>query len=118
MSSRCATARTCRRSRAARSTFGHICGRGGAADAQEPTRENTHAGRTRGRPAGESYAGADGHTMRGREMIRRPTLHSVSLVCVVLMLLGAVWYAAPATGQAPVGAIKIGLLYDHTGPFA
>src|SRR5438309_4919149 len=51
-------------------------------------------------------------------MIRRPTLHSASLVCVALMLLGAVWYAAPATAQAPAGSIKIGMLYAHTGPFA
>src|SRR5438309_2342145 len=117
MSSRSPTVRTSRRSRGARSTFGRTCVKGGVAAAQEPRRKSTHAGWTRGGPAG-SDAGAHVRTMGGREMIRRPTLHSASLVCVALMLLGAVWYAAPATAQAPAGSIKIGLLYDHTGPLA
>ena len=51
-------------------------------------------------------------------MTRRRVLKSSSLACVVLMVLGAVWVTAPATAQAPAGPIKIGLLYDHTGPFA
>src|SRR3989449_5361875 len=118
MSSRFATAPTFRRSRAARSTFGRICGRGGAADAPEPTRENTARRAYPGTPRGGVVRRGRFHAMGGREMIRRPTLQSVSLVCVVLMLLGAMWYAAPATAQAPAGAIKIGILYDHTGPFA
>src|SRR5207302_7405091 len=100
------------------STFGRSCVRGGPAAAQEPTRKRTHARVDPGTPRGGCGAGAHVRTMGGREMIRRPTLHSASLVCVALMLLGAVWYAAPATAQAPAGSIKIGLLYDHTGPFA
>ncbi len=52
-------------------------------------------------------------------MSQRFRLRSLALTCVTLMLLsGAVWPAVPATAQAPAGAIKIGLLYDHTGPFA
>ncbi|TMI93648.1 MAG: ABC transporter ATP-binding protein [Bacillati bacterium ANGP1] len=48
----------------------------------------------------------------------RPVLRRLALACAVLMLAGAVWLTGPATAQAPAGSIKIGLLYDHTGPFA
>ncbi len=52
-------------------------------------------------------------------MIPRFRLPSLALICVTVMLLGgAMWPAAPATAQAPAGTIKIGILYDHTGPFA
>ena len=51
-------------------------------------------------------------------MMGRPVLRRLALACAVLMLAGAVWLTGPATAQAPAGSIKIGLLYDHTGPFA
>ena len=51
-------------------------------------------------------------------MMGRPMLRRLALACAVLMLAGAVWLTGPATAQAPAGSIKIGLLYDHTGPFA
>jgi branched-chain amino acid transport system substrate-binding protein len=52
-------------------------------------------------------------------MIRRPMLQRVSLACLALVfVVGAVWYSAPATAQTPAGPIKIGVLFDHTGPFA
>ncbi len=49
---------------------------------------------------------------------RRSQLRSLALACVSLLLVGsALWSGAPATAQ-PAGTIKIGVLYDHTGPFA
>jgi branched-chain amino acid transport system substrate-binding protein len=57
-------------------------------------------------------------------MIRRPMLQrsmsqSLWLVCLGLVLVGgAMWPTAPVSAQGPSGSIKIGLLYDHTGPFA
>jgi branched-chain amino acid transport system substrate-binding protein len=52
-------------------------------------------------------------------MIRRPVLRTVLLAYAALLVLGAASFTAPATAQAPpAGPIKIGLLYDHTGPFA
>src|SRR5207237_1892022 len=58
------------------------------------------------------------HVGGGRRMMGRPMLRRLALACAVLMLAGAVWLTVPATAQAPAGTIKIGLLYDHTGPFA
>jgi hypothetical protein len=41
------------------------------------------------------------------------------LAYAALLFLGAASFTAPATAQAPsAGPIKIGVLYDHTGPFA
>ena len=51
-------------------------------------------------------------------MMGRPMLRRLALACAALMLAGAGWLTGPVTAQAPAGSIKIGLLYDHTGPFA
>ncbi|HEX9247606.1 MAG TPA: ABC transporter substrate-binding protein [bacterium] len=51
-------------------------------------------------------------------MMERPMLRRLALACAALMLAGAGWLTGPVTAQAPAGSIKIGLLYDHTGPFA
>ncbi len=52
-------------------------------------------------------------------MNRRWLFQSLAVASVAFMLFGgAVWPTAPATAQAPTGPIKIGILFDHTGPFA
>jgi branched-chain amino acid transport system substrate-binding protein len=55
-----------------------------------------------------------GHIMNGRHATRR-----LSLACLALVVLVAgTWLAPPADAQALQGPIKIGVLYDLTGPFA
>src|SRR5262245_60877676 len=52
-------------------------------------------------------------------MARQRVLRSLSLVAAMLMVSGAaMWPGGSATAQAPAPTIKIGILYDHTGPFA
>ncbi len=52
-------------------------------------------------------------------MMRRPTLRRFLLACLALVCLGGTGQLTiPASAQAPAGSIKIGILYDHTGPFA
>jgi len=52
-------------------------------------------------------------------MNRRWLFQSLAVASVAFMLFGgAVWPTGPATAQTPTGSIKIGVLYDHTGPFA
>ncbi|MBI2161280.1 MAG: ABC transporter substrate-binding protein [Candidatus Rokubacteria bacterium] len=52
-------------------------------------------------------------------MNRRHAILSLSLACLALVVLAAgAWMAAPAGAQALKGPIKIGVLYDLTGPFA
>jgi branched-chain amino acid transport system substrate-binding protein len=52
-------------------------------------------------------------------MNRRRLLQNLALASIASMLVGgAILPAGPATAQTPTGSIKIGILYDHTGPFA
>ncbi len=52
-------------------------------------------------------------------MNRRRLFQTLAVAVVAFMLFGgAVWPTGPATAQTPAGPIKIGILYDHTGPFA
>ena len=52
-------------------------------------------------------------------MKRRRLLQNVALASIASMLVGvAILPSGPATAQTPTGSIKIGILYDHTGPFA
>ncbi|MBI2553379.1 MAG: ABC transporter substrate-binding protein [Candidatus Rokubacteria bacterium] len=51
-------------------------------------------------------------------MNRRRTLPALSLASLALAILAAVWLSIPAAAQGPTGPIKIGVLYDLTGPFA
>lgn len=52
-------------------------------------------------------------------MTRRHALRGVSLAVLALAILAAwVTLTTPASAQAPAGPIKIGVLYDLTGPFA
>ena len=52
-------------------------------------------------------------------MKRGRTLRVLSLASLTLAILAAaVWLYIPAAAQGPTGPIKIGVLYDLTGPFA
>jgi branched-chain amino acid transport system substrate-binding protein len=52
-------------------------------------------------------------------MNRGRTLRALSLASLALATLAAaVWFYLPAAAQGPTGPIKIGILYDLTGPFA
>jgi branched-chain amino acid transport system substrate-binding protein len=52
-------------------------------------------------------------------MSLRRALQILAVASVAFVLFGsAVWPTGPAIAQAPTGPIKIGILFDHTGPFA
>ena len=54
-----------------------------------------------------------------QRMVRHRLLRRFSFVAAVFLVVGAAaWPGGPAAAQGPAGTIKIGTLYDHTGPFA
>jgi branched-chain amino acid transport system substrate-binding protein len=57
--------------------------------------------------------------MEGATMTARRTLRALILLgFAITIVAGAAWLGSPAGAQAPAGPIKIGVLYDLTGPFA